>query len=946
MPPRDIVTVSINAARKMGDQNSLYAMINEIEHQIDVWDIVFICEYDGVTSERDISWVEDHYMYRHWPGPGSFSMAFIVHKRLRYALKSIVPHGRALQAYFKDDMALDLVVIGVHGGHEDSLQSSFADVSYLLRSSKRLSSKVVIGDHNIDLLPALANDPWASRTHRQQHHEQQRDYLHAFCDRSGLCINIPDQTGDPLTGPWASHNLECVFSRIPIGDQTGLPSLLDYALSSASTVSSSSLVWNSFSDHAFLISRLHARSRKNIPRPKRSWDYKDWEQSVDYFSAVAPDEFDSWERFHDCILDMQQTTGVSIPCKQKSRQRELTFIKDIRKAIRGNADCNVDRILKKNLWEARKSWLQSLRDCRDAQTLTAGKPLSRRKKLKAITSMRHNNETTIDLSVAATWVKREFEAKWKSHDLHRRSVINDELAKLSVNTYEYCNASLTEAAETPSKQRRTDHYGIPLVSIRIALRGAPVATTNLLNKLFKDDKFFKSIKVSGSAFAKKEGTIYPRQVRAITPLPSILILFDCLIDRALRKSIQAFACTVGSGYMETAIAGRQILDATFSLSQHVEKTLDMQGQGCIAAADILAYFDHLDPLRICRWLLRQGFPPSLAGGLLRLHCLPAVELRVGDVAVTVSSRTTGFFTGTRAAGSASRIPLLDAAHERLRVWNQLSSEYNGVNFSLTSFVDNVYATGRNVSDAVAILKDLEQHLSNKWRLSFGADSKEILPTAGCQTDALDALSMSEWPVKRTMKCLGHFLTSNGSIEEDFLHAKTCMWSCFWANFRPGLKRAPRHAKINFLERCVRPIASFKWSRWPFQPTYAKKLDQIQTHMLSLLFPCAPLMHEGTDDYFRRRSLNTGRLATSAGRWSASWAVSVQRWHDHVMRAHDETNWCHYVYNFHGQSWLDLQRRMQSKAGETNRTCTRSAHGKVTRRWFEGHAFARTVASAT
>ena len=275
---------------------------------------------------------------------------------------------------------------------------------------------------------------------------------------------------------------------------------------------------------------------------------------------------------------------------------------------------------------------------------------------------------------------------------------------MSSGTPEHSWDDLITAAHVSARQRKLGDNGICLASLRFALLGAPHATARFLIGIVREDSFFKGQTISGRAYAKKPGIIEARQIRAITPPSSILILFDCLVDAQLRLHVDAFAKTVGSGYMETAIRGRQILDATFSLSQHVEKTLDTQSQGCIAAADVLAYFDHLDPLRIVRWLLRQRFPAHLAATLLRLHCLPQITLSLSHACepVLIRYRTSGFFTGTRTAGTASRIPLLDAASFRLAVWDQLSSAYNGVCFSLVSFVDNVYATGRDPVDAITI----------------------------------------------------------------------------------------------------------------------------------------------------------------------------------------------------------------------------------------------------
>ena len=147
--------------------------------------------------------------------------------------------------------------------------------------------------------------------------------------------------------------------------------------------------------------------------------------------------------------------------------------------------------------------------------------------------------------------------------------------------------------------------------LRVALLGASQASADLFNKLLNDTTFYEATVVNGNALGKKPGTIAPRQVRAITPLPNILVLFDCLVDIHVKRVVDSVASSVGWGYMEAAIRGRQILDVSFALSQHIAKALDDHSQGCIATADIAAFFDNLDPLKVCRWLQAKDY---------HLHC--------------------------------------------------------------------------------------------------------------------------------------------------------------------------------------------------------------------------------------------------------------------------------------------------------------------------------------
>ena len=153
-----------------------------------------------------------------------------------------------------------------------------------------------------------------------------------------------------------------------------------------------------------------------------------------------------------------------------------------------------------------------------------------------------------------------------------------------------------------------------------------------------------------------------------------------------------------------------------------------------------------------------------------------------------------------------------------------------------------------------------------------------------------------------------------------------------------VKLQHRKSEIRNRKSCthIESIAWFRWSRWPWQMTYAKRLDQTQTHMISLLFPCQPAPSERPDDYLRRRSMLGGRLAARCGRWSVSWAQSVRKWHAHVEWAHDKKDWCSFVYGYRSFAWLTARRLQHSWRNEANRTNTRVTRGKPAKRYFEGY----------
>ena len=169
--------------------------------------------------------------------------------------------------------------------------------------------------------------------------------------------------------------------------------------------------------------------------------------------------------------------------------------------------------------------------------------------------------------------------------------------------------------------------------------------------------------------------------------------------------------------------------------------------------------------------------------------------------------------------------------------------------------------------------------------------------------------------------------------------KRNMWASFWANFRPSMRRCGAGAKLRFLNSSIKSLGQFRWSRWPYQKTYAKTLDRIQSHMVSLLFPFVAIPGEAPSDYFRRKSINAGRFASSSGRWSTSWATSVRKWHAHIIRCHDPKTWAKSIYEHHDSAWLAKKRRLASHRHDVSRTKTRSVRGNVA----EGLEEARAVA---
>ena len=285
---------------------------------------------------------------------------------------------------------------------------------------------------------------------------------------------------------------------------------------------------------------------------------------------------------------------------------------------------------------------------------------------------------------------------------------------------------------------------------------------------------------------------------------------------------------------------------------------------------------------------------------------------------------------SRSASAAGRIPLLDAARHRCEHWKTMCFRVPGRAFALATFVDNLLATGPSPEAATGILEDCEQYLMRQWSLQFGADSREFLVCTGYGKPlAVD----KRWARRDSMKCLGHYLDADGGIKTCFDNSIRAMWRAFFGNQSAGLLASSTAAKKRFLNSCISTIPGFRWARWPYQESYAAKLDSTQRRMVSVLFNIKPCNGESWDTYVARRH-NTSQSIVGRSKWSRYWARSVRTWNDHVLRNHDPRTWSYSVLMWHDQKWLSKVRMACSGVGES-RTNTRAVRAKVHRRWEDG-----------
>ena len=277
---------------------------------------------------------------------------------------------------------------------------------------------------------------------------------------------------------------------------------------------------------------------------------------------------------------------------------------------------------------------------------------------------------------------------------------------------------------------------------------------------------------------------------------------------------------------------------------------------------------------------------------------------------------------------------MDAALALSSSWPGRAAIYSHICCGLGAFVDNSVTLSMSSRAGMALLNEIEEFLQQKWRLAFGIDSRMYVIAAGRDDGNDIGTSFRGWRRLESMKLSGHIIASNGSIMPDVVDAIASMWACFYAHLSPGLRSASFTAKMRFLQNCVRPLAAWKWSQWPFTTTAAQKLDQCQTHMIAILNPVPSRPDEPPLEYFARRSRSCGRIAKKVGKWSLQWAQSLPRWKGHYERDHANCHWNTAIAAWHDRNWLATRRLNHTGANATTRTRTRSTTGRVLARWHE------------
>ena len=244
-------------------------------------------------------------------------------------------------------------------------------------------------------------------------------------------MEIPERVVGECAGEHRLVSALCPLTRIPTGEQLGVPSLLDYGLASPGIILDSAVDWEiAMADHGAYCCEARI-SVQHLPQPKpTTWKCVDWTAAVSWARHHVMESLNSVEDLTKQVVRLQSAFQKKTSAAQERRNREPGHIKELRARLRiCNSAVERER-LQRSKFSAKKAWLASLKTIRCQALLAKGAPLLKRKKLLPISSMSTPAvQKSLDHDIWAECVQAEYSNRWGERSMHALSIIDEELIR-------------------------------------------------------------------------------------------------------------------------------------------------------------------------------------------------------------------------------------------------------------------------------------------------------------------------------------------------------------------------------------------------------------------------------------------------------------------------------------------------------------------------------------
>ena len=254
--------------------------------------------------------------------------------------------------------------------------------------------------------------------------------------------------------------------------------------------------------------------------------------------------------------------------------------------------------------------------------------------------------TSVDHEDWADWLSTEYMTKWRCSDDVRMGASKHFLSMHEGTDMQLTVSEVSKAFTTMKREHRIDHYKVCLSCLWNVFCARDVAFTSCLNDQINSSAAAALWCVKGRFYSEVDGPCFPRQTRAILPVPCTLKLVDTVV--AIRCTEHLLSRPPPDPcFIEAARKGRSTTDVVFATRQAVEKGMDSHGKTALAAADIERFYDGICPMLTCRALMNDGLDVGTALAFARLHICVDVQFELLARTLSFSARAGAVLTGTR-----------------------------------------------------------------------------------------------------------------------------------------------------------------------------------------------------------------------------------------------------------------------------------------------------------
>ena len=285
--------------------------------------------------------------------------------------------------------------------------------------------------------------------------------------------------------------------------------------------------------------------------------------------------------------------------------RESQQVKDLRNDSKRATSETQRRDIHATLLRAKRHTVTTLRRVDEINKFSAGASITKSKKLFSIRSMlppgpsstSDDASASLDTSEWASWLKDEYEDKWRAQETYRLEPADTFLVEKHGLSRNFTVDEIYEAFVSLKRPARCDHYGVALTCLWNVFVAREAAFTECLNKQVSIVEGVSFWRIKGRLLSKKQGPCRARQTRAIMPMPCTLMLVDTIIAKRFCDLLSSLPAAEPC-FLEASLKGRSTNDVVFAARLVVEKGLGCRGQVAICAADIERFYDGVDPITV------------------------------------------------------------------------------------------------------------------------------------------------------------------------------------------------------------------------------------------------------------------------------------------------------------------------------------------------------------